>query len=88
MIPLTGSADDGKRSSLYVTFARGFPKGDNSTYPFGVPQTCGVGGIEWVTRGSLFLHDVIERTQLFISFFGFFWFDVIVGHSDAILASS
>ena len=29
-----GSADDGKRSSLDVTFARGFPKGDNSTYSF------------------------------------------------------
>ena len=40
--------DDGKRSSLYVTFARGFPKGDNSIYHFGVPQTCGVGGIEWI----------------------------------------
>ena len=43
--PHVGSADDGKRSSLDVTFVRGFPKGDNSTYPFGVPQTCGVGGI-------------------------------------------
>ena len=42
--------DDGKRSSLYVTFVRGFPKGDNSIYPFGIPKTYGVSRISWILR--------------------------------------
>ena len=76
--------DDGERSSLYVTFARGFPKGDNSTYPSGVPQTCGVGGIEQVFGTSIFA----RRHRVNSTFRVFFWFGFILGHLEAILTSS
>ena len=64
----TGSADDGKRSSLDVTFARGFPKGDNSIYPFGVLQTYGVGGIERATRGPYICTTASSEVHFFGSF--------------------
>ena len=68
MLPLTGSADDGKRSSLNVTFVRGFPRGKTQLTPSGYPKPVGSAG--WVPRaGSRFLHDVIERTPLFGVFF-------------------
>ena len=60
--------DDGKRSSLNVTFVRGFPRGKTQLTPSGYPKPVGSAG--WVGRtGGRFLHDVIERTPLFGSFF-------------------
>ena len=56
--------DDGKRSSLYVTFARGFPRGITQLTPSGYPKPVGSAGLS-APSGSLFLHDIIERTQLF-----------------------
>ena len=64
----TGSADDGKRSSLDVTFAKGFPRGITQITPSGYPKPVGSAGFSG-SRGFLFLHDIVERTQLF-GFFG------------------
>ena len=41
MLPLTGSADDGKRSSLDVTFVRGFQRGITQLTPSGYPKPVG-----------------------------------------------
>ena len=62
-----GSADDGKRSSLNVTFVRGFPRGKTQLTPSGYPKPVGSAGLSGRTGGR-FLHDVIERTPLFGSF--------------------
>ena len=51
--------DDGKRSLLYVTFARGGPRGITQLVPSGYPipvESAGLSGFS----GALFLHDVIE----------------------------
>ena len=43
-LPLTGSADDGKRSSLNVTFVRGLPRGKPQLTPSGYPKPVGSAG--------------------------------------------
>ena len=44
MIPLTGSADDGKRSALDVVVDRGY-QGDSSIQSFGLATPVGVGSL-------------------------------------------
>ena len=54
-------------ASLNVTFVRGFPRGKTQLTPSGYPKPVGSAGLIG-SRGSLFLHDVIERTQFFAGF--------------------
>ena len=47
----TGSADDGKRSSLNVTFVRGFPRGKTQLTPSGYPKP--VGSADFLLIGAV-----------------------------------
>ena len=58
-------------------------KGHTSTYPVGVPKTCGVG---WIDRG-LGVRIFERHHGANATFRWFFWFHVIVCHPDALLAS-
>ena len=57
MIPLTGSADDGKRSALYVLVDRGY-EGDSSIQSFGL-ATPGRGRRDDGKRSALYV--VVDR---------------------------
>ena len=51
----------------------GLPKGDNSTYPFGVPQTCGVGGIERIGEVPIFARTPVASSMDVADHYSFVW---------------
>ena len=77
-LKLPGLTDDGKRSSLDVTFARAFPRGITQF----TPKSVGLEGLIGVS-GAYFCTTTLSE----LNFGMVFWFDVIVCHLDTILVS-
>ena len=72
--------DDGKRSSLNVTFVRGFPRGKTQLTPSGYPKPVGSAGFIGAREV-----DFCTTSSNELNVEGFFWFDVMVSHIEAIL---
>ena len=72
--------DDGKRSSLYVTFARGFQRGITQFTPSGYSKPVGSAGLSAPPGVPIFA----RRHRAKSTFSPVFWFGFILGHLEAI----